>query len=77
MMDMRLDILKNLESAEAEIERLLKIKKTLSLQVAGLLSENECMKAFIADKIHDATRERMLMEIKASDAITWCGLEEI
>ena len=28
-----------------------------------LRAENERLKAFIADKIHDATRERMLMEV--------------
>ena len=50
--------------AADEINRLLEIKKTLSLQAAGLLTENERLKAFIADKIHDATRERMLMEVK-------------
>ena len=28
-----------------------------------LLADNERLKAFIADKIHDATRERMMMEV--------------
>ena len=29
-----------------------------------LRAENERLKAFIADRIHDATRERMLMEVQ-------------
>ena len=32
-------------------------------EVERLRAENERLKAFIADKIHDATRERMLMEV--------------
>lgn len=33
-------------------------------EIDRLTAENERLKAFIADKIHDATRERMLMEIE-------------
>ena len=33
------------------------------VEIEQLRAENERLKAFIADKIHDATRERMLMEI--------------
>jgi hypothetical protein len=32
-------------------------------EIEQLRAENKRLKAFIADKIHDATRERMLMEI--------------
>ena len=32
-------------------------------KIKQLRADNERLKAFIADKIHDATRERMLMEI--------------
>ena len=32
-------------------------------KIEKLTAENERLKAFIADKIHDATRERMMMEV--------------
>ena len=32
-------------------------------EIERLTAENERLKAFISDRIHDATRERMLMEI--------------
>ena len=32
-------------------------------KIERLRADNERLKAFIADKIHDATRERMMMEI--------------
>ena len=35
-----------------------------AIEIERLRAENERLKAFIADKIHDATRERMLMEVQ-------------
>ena len=32
-------------------------------EIKQLRADNERLKAFIADKIHDATREQMMMEI--------------
>jgi cell division protein FtsB len=38
--------------------------RALEAEIKRLRAEAERLKAFIADKIHDATRERMLMEVQ-------------
>ena len=37
--------------------------RALEAEIKQLRADNERLKAFIADKIHDATREQMMMEI--------------
>ena len=38
--------------------------RSIPEEIEQLRAENERLKAFIADKIHDATREQMMMEIQ-------------
>jgi cell division protein FtsB len=54
------DIAKNIGKIEANLE-------AKNAEIKKLRADNERLKAFIADKIHDATRERMLMELEAGN----------
>ena len=63
------DLLNALTKRQATIDR--QLEKILELK-----AENERLKAFIADKIHDATREQMMMEIRYGERAEWDGVEK-
>jgi cell division protein FtsB len=48
----------------SDIDTVYQENRALEAEIKRLRAENERLKAFIADKIHDATRERMLMEVQ-------------
>ena len=60
VLSVALECLDLLRQAEAQRDA---VAETSSAEIDRLTAENEHLKAFISDRIHDATREAMLVEV--------------